>query len=408
MKPHEQSSVGDCDDVTGIPSRHPPLDHVIQLLDEREVCGIVWFDATLVTRARFGRLAEFVALDMPVTHAVLALYGLDEQIHALRRMPDRAVEVPNAAIHTTEGSTPKLNFNIYWLPEHRTYVMLISRVLSRSDLEVELSNQARQRTILEAAMIEKSREIERANRDLAEFTSIISHDLGAPIRAIRYAADDLGVAVGMRPDSEVSALIEEMRAQTQRVSTMLGSLLTYSRIGRKVDAVEWVDTSSLVQLIARSLRPPRGMEIRIEGDWPIVATFAAPLDLILRNLIDNAIKHHDREAGLIRVIGICERDKLFRIEIADDGPGIPADHQALVFQPFVRLKGEQGQDGSGMGLPLVRRTIEQLGGAISLESRPETARGTTFTVEWPLSDPPVTLETFGRERDAPIPSGSGE
>jgi signal transduction histidine kinase len=376
---------------------HPPLEPLIELFDERSIFGTVWVDVDLIVRARFGRLADFVDIGVPLSDTVLPMYGLDDQITALRRLPDRSVEVPNVAIHTSEGSTPKLNFNIYWLPKQHCYVMLISRVLSRSDLELELSNQARARTIAEAKLVEKSQEIERANRDLAEFAYVISHDLKAPMRKLGYAADDIAERFDTHP--EAATAIADLKAQTRRMSDMLQGLLAYSRIGRKKEAVELVDLRALVDAIVQSFPRPPGIVVAIDGAWDIVPTLAMPFDLVIRNLVDNALKHHDRPTGRITITGGRPAPDRIEIRIADDGPGIPTAYQRAVFQPFVRLKPDaddavaEAAEGSGIGLSLVRRTVESVGGTLRLESDPPARRGTTFILEWPLLEQDMVVDT---------------
>ena len=378
------------------PRPHPPLEPLIELFDERAIFGIVWFDTSLTTTARFGDLAHFVEIGVPLSHAVLAMYGLDEQIAVLRRMPDRSVELPNVATHTALGSTPKLNYSIFWMPKQQSYVMLISRVLSRSDLELELSNQGRARQIAEEELVKSSRKLEQANRDLAEFAYVISHDLRAPMRALNYTAEDLAAAAAAQSTSpEVGALLAELRVQTRRMGSMLDGLLAYSRIGRKKEAVEAVDTRALVEVVVRGLQPRSGFTIAIGGDWPTIYTLAAPLDLVLRNLVDNALKHHDRGDGHVALHAERRPVGFVTITVSDDGPGIPEQYQSAVFQPFVKLKpGEEatGAASSGIGLSLVRRTVESVGGALRLQS---IGRGTTFVIEWPEIEPDPLLESVG-------------
>ena len=350
---------------------HPPLEPLIELFDERSIFGIVWFDTQLTTTARFGDLSHFVEIGVPLSQAVLPM-------------------------HTAQGSTPKLNFVVYWTPKQQTYVMLISRVMSRSDLELELSTQTRARTIAEAKLLEKSREIERANRDLAEFAYVISHDLKAPMRALRYTTEDLSAALGQHPDAEASKLIEQIREQTTRMSAMLLGLLTYSRIGRKREAVEAIDTRQLAETVARGTHPRPGFSVVVDGEWPTVPTLAAPLDLVLRNLIDNALKHHDRREGTVRVTAAHTREDYLTITIADDGPGIPPEYHAAVFQPFVKLNARESapvSDSSGIGLSLVRKTVETVGGTLLLSSVAPAMRGTTVKIEWPIIEPDVLLES---------------
>jgi signal transduction histidine kinase len=179
-------------------------------------------------------------------------------------------------------------------------------------------------------------------------------------------------------------LLDGLKVQTRRMAQMLSDLLDYARIGRKPVAIQPTDSRALITAIVRSLPRPAGFEVEIAGDWPELETVGPALDLVLRNLLDNAIKHHDRPDGRV-VIAACRVEDGLAIELRDDGPGIPLEHQAAVFLPFRKLKEDTLGDaeGSGMGLAFVRKTAGAMGASLSLESDPELRRGTTFKLGWP-------------------------
>jgi signal transduction histidine kinase len=112
-------------------------------------------------------------------------------------------------------------------------------------------------------------------------------------------------------------------------------------------------------------------------------TLAAPLELVLRNLVGNAIKHHDRSDGRILLSASSGEDTL-DITVHDDGPGIAREWQDAIFLPFRKVDDtSDAEDSSGMGLALVRRTLDRIGGSIRLQSEAPHQRGTTFHVRWP-------------------------
>jgi signal transduction histidine kinase len=141
-------------------------------------------------------MADFVPLGMRVTDSVTPLMGFEERISALPAHPDNRLEMPNVAIMSSaDEPAMRMNLHIYWLERERQYLLLVSQVLSTGDLEIGLAQQVRKRMMAEAELASKSRELAvanaeltRANRDLAEFAYIISHDLKAPLRAMRYVA----------------------------------------------------------------------------------------------------------------------------------------------------------------------------------------------------------------------------
>ena len=154
---------------------------------------------------------------------------------------------------------------------------------------------------LEDRVRERTAELARSNAELDQFAYVASHDLKAPIRAIDSLAtwidEDAGDAL---PDGSARHLAL-LRQRAKRMERLLDSLLAYSRAGRSEAAPEPVDTAALARDVAETVAPPGGFDVRVEGDFPVVETARAPLALVLRNLVGNAIKHHDRPDGRVTV-----------------------------------------------------------------------------------------------------------
>ena len=249
---------------------------------------------------------------------------------------------------------------------------------------MELSRQVRARLMAEAEAHAKSKELARANSDLQvlnsnleQFAAIVTHDLKAPMRAVRYLVDEIEQAVGASDTDAAHGKLQELRRQATRLSSMLSALLHYSSVGLSQQAIETVDTLALVTEIVHSL-PHEGTEVEISGTWPTLDTLVAPLDLTLRNLIDNTVKHHDRDKGKLQ-IACADAGSAIEITIEDDGPGIAPEHHASVFLPFRTL----ANGGEGMGLAIVQKMVDAAGGVITLSSNPAERRGTTFRIRWP-------------------------
>ncbi len=264
------------------------------------------------------------------------------------------------------------------------YVLVISHASGGSNLEIELSRQIRARLMAEATVAAKSQELLLANAELRianakleQFASIVTHDLKAPMRALCHMTDELGAAVSSGNEEKARRELDELRHQGLRLSSMLSALLRYSSAGPRELAIEPVDTAVLVAEIVRSL-PDRQMAIEVRGNWPRLETFAAPLDLVLRNLIDNAIKHHDRDGGSV-IITCTDHPSALELAVTDDGPGIAPEHHDSIFLPFRSISGTS----EGMGLAIVQKMVAAAGGAIHIRSNTDQSRGVTFVVHWP-------------------------
>jgi signal transduction histidine kinase len=361
-----------------------------RFLAERRSFGLVWADEALVVRRKFGALLDFVALDCPLSASVMALVGLEDDIAALRQAGGGSISIPNVIMSPETGEAPRLSIDIHWVDVQRTYLVHVRHAIDHSALESELSTQMRRRAIAEAEVLEKTAEIQRtnqelarANRDLEEFAYVISHDLKAPLRALRYDSNDADRNLAAGDVEGVKARLAAVRGHETRMRAMLDGLFAYARIGLKDEALEAVDTRVLVNALVAGIGPPDGMTIDVGGDWPQLTTLVAPLDLVLRNLVDNAIKHHDRTIGRI-TLNARDNGEALTITVTDDGPGIPREWHAAVFLPFRKVDEEHHHgESSGIGLALVRRTLDRIGGIVELQADPPRKRGTTFVVRWP-------------------------
>lgn len=368
-----------------------PLVAAGRLLAERGVYGLVWFDENLRITARYGRLAEFAEVDELLVDACLPLYGFEDEIRALRNAPGRVLDLPAVMMVTKGEALPRVNLTVFWHEEGPDYVMLVARATSRSDTDNELSKQMRARLIAEVEVAQKSRELaranvelERVNRDLEDFAAIISHDLKSPLRALRYTAEDMARLLDSGDMVAARERLDEIGQRSRRMSDMMSSLLDYASVGRKSEIAELVATRAVAEAVTRSLKPPANFEISITGTWPQIHTVGAALDLVLRNLVQNAIMHHDRENGVVVIDAREERNKLL-IRVSDDGPGINPAHHKTILLPFRKLSTKAGS--TGMGLAFVNRTVETMGGELSIKSDPVNARGTTFCLIWPMGSP---------------------
>lgn len=285
----------------------------------------------------------------------------------------RSIHTGIEAVRRADGKKQWVRWDIQ--PWHRRGAHVGGIVVS-GDVVTELIETQQQ---LEA----RNGELADLNGDLKEFTSIIAHDLQAPIRSLQGTAEAIRTQSDGLP--ELNGLVGELTQTIQRMRTMISDLHEYSRARHRSRVVRDTDIGELVGEIAASLSGAEGFEVTftgVHGSYPFPV---APLDLVLRNLIDNALKHHDRETGRIEV-SLSEREDDWEFTVSDDGPGIAAGDRSRVFRPFVKASAGVAASGSGMGLALVRKTIEAHGGAIEIQSDPAEARGTRIVFSWPKAD----------------------
>jgi len=369
--------------------RDTDLSHAIARLVREQDLELIWANADLRIIGRLGGIIKACPTDALLTDVLLPLHGYQEELELVRAGGD-ALRLPNLALGSPHSIDGRFNLSVYWLRDRDMFLVHVSRVLSELEFEHRLHQQVRLRQIAEEKIVAQARELQatnaellRANRDLDQFAYVLSHDLKSPLRALRYMTRDLEDAMAAGDRDAVGRAADALRRQSQRMSLMMSGLYDYARVGRSDDEVEEVDTRKMVEAIIGSLSIRPHFTISIEGDWPVVRMAPAPLDIVLRNLIENASKHHDLESGAI-CVSARDLGCMLLLTVVDDGPGIPEDAMEAVFEPFVRLEDGDPASGSGMGLTIVKKAVERVGGTIAVSRRQGQSRGVEFKVSWPL------------------------
>jgi PAS domain S-box-containing protein len=234
---------------------------------------------------------------------------------------------------------------------------------------------------LEQRVRDRTAELERSNRELDQFAYIASHDLKSPLRGIEHLANFiLEDAADMLPAASQRHLTL-IQGRIKRMEALLNDLLDYSRAGRHRYTAEPLEPAALIRETVELLALPPGFVVDIIEPMPTLVSERVPLELVFRNLISNAAKHHHQpEQGVVRIT-MRDEGAWVQVAVADNGPGIdPAFHERI-FEIFQTLKPRDQVEGSGIGLTVVKKVIETRGGAIWVESTP--GAGATFHFTWP-------------------------
>lgn len=243
---------------------------------------------------------------------------------------------------------------------------------------------------LELHVKERTAELERSNRELDQFAYVASHDLRAPLRAIDNLAAWIAEDAGALLPAPSREHLQKLQERIQRMENLLDDLLAYSRADRLHGQPTLVDSRALVQSVVQLFAPASTFQIVLPPTMPHFLTVRVPLETVFRNLIGNAIKHHQRPDGTI-IIGAMDGEQQVTFTVSDDGPGIDPEFHERIFGMFQTLRPRDQVEGSGIGLAIVKKIVESLGGKIAVEST--GGQGATFRFTWPK------FEEIGRAVD---------
>jgi two-component system sensor histidine kinase KdpD len=225
--------------------------------------------------------------------------------------------------------------------------------------------------------------LRRADEMKSALLSSVSHDLRSPLTAIKAAVGALREPGMSWSNDDRDALLGTIESQTDRLTRTVSDLLDLSRIegGATKPAIEPVDVAALLDDAGRAAAQALGdHELTLQAPE---ALYARADEALLRQALGNLLENAGRYATPGSAVHLrAERaGPLVRIEVADEGPGIPPDELPHIFDRFYRGRMSKGTSGSGLGLAIVRTMVEASGGRVSVESSPA---GTCFVITMPL------------------------
>jgi signal transduction histidine kinase len=262
------------------------------------------------------------------------------------------------------------------------------------------------RTTVDTFIGEYTTTIQEQNERLKAFNRAASHELRSPIGTLRFAGALLEHEAVRQDPHRVAKIAATVKSSSERLTWLVENLQRIARMKDPLDvpSEQRVDLTALSEEVARQLdemAQARGVAIRIESGLPTLVADPARLELVLLNLVANAIKYSDpvkaepfvEIAHARRAVDavIADEPHRFTICVRDNGLGIADADQPAIFDRFFRAHAHRDQElgvtGTGLGLAIVIDCIQALGGAIRCESR--SGEGTTFFISLPIPTPPA-------------------
>lgn len=219
----------------------------------------------------------------------------------------------------------------------------------------------------------------RRAAELEEYSYTISHDLRAPLRHIEGYIELLRARIGGRLDSETDEILDRIAAAVRKMDQLTQDVLIYGQIGREQIWMGPIELDALVPELIDRYPACRKAQILVVRPLLGVVGNSSLIGQIVANLLDNAIKFVPKDRVAVVEISTERRSAKVRIIVKDNGIGVDAELHGKIFKPFERAPEAKDYPGHGIGLAIVKKAAERMGGRVGVDSVRD--KGSRFWVE---------------------------
>ena len=309
---------------------------------------------------------DFFKLDLPVQFD-----GLADGLRRVRETRE-TMYVEGLEYLTSEGELGYLALT--YVPLEDDYEKVTGIIALGEDIT--------QRIQLEEQLEAKAAELAHSNKELESFTYVVSHDLKEPLRSISAFSTFLLEDYKEKLDEQGIEYLAILVRSADRMRHLIEDLLELSRIGRVREKAIWVDLNALIPEVTEDLSTAieeRRVHLRIEPELPEVYGEKVRVHQLFANLISNAIKFNTNPSPEVEV-GFRPGTRTNTFYVKDNGPGIDSRYHEKIFQIFQRLGLRDEVEGTGAGLTICRKIVEDLGGQLWVESQEGQGANFLFTM----------------------------
>lgn len=362
-------------------------DHVVEIANERML-------------AFWGKTAEQV-INRPIFEGLPEArdQGFERLLDGVRTTGESfsAVEVP-VSLPRGEGlETVYANFVYEAIREADNTVFGImavavevtEQVQARRQIEAVVAQRTKSLAEVNDALQAANRELQRSNQSLEEFAHAASHDLKEPIRKIHFFTGRLKEQLKEQLDQDQSLTFSRIENASERMAMLVDDLLLYSHVSQRPHEKEAIDLNLKLRRVMEDLDldiQEKGATVNVT-ELPVVQGYRRQLQQLFQNLISNALKYSKAdEPPVIDVsASTAERDgrRYHLITVRDNGIGFEQEYAGKIFQMFTRLHGKQEYSGTGVGLSIAKKVVENHEGFIEAEGTPGT--GACFKIYLPVT-----------------------
>ena len=256
-----------------------------------------------------------------------------------------------------------------------------------AELDAANKKMAELNTTLERRVQAGLAELSEANRELEAFVYSVAHDLRSPLRAIQGFSNILLSDPADGLGEKQKGFLQRINRSARQLDVLTGDLLAYSKLKNAQIELVPVELDRVVararEILSHQIEDSKA-EIVLDGPMPVVLAHESALDQVVTNLLGNAVKYV--APGTLPKIQITARNRAgwARVAIADNGIGIAPENHERIFKVFERLDHGREYAGTGVGLAIVQKAVQKMGGRIGVESN--AGEGSTFWVELPVPE----------------------
>ncbi len=306
-----------------------------------------------------------IKIDSPVWKVITDKQSLSE----INELGEILTHVPMASKNNVTGLLSlKSKTHTY----SDTELRLLENVCSLTAMAIEKSK-------LYDETVHKSLEIQRRNRELDDFTYVVSHDLKEPLISIEGYSQILNEEYSSILQGDPAEFLQSIIQASSRMKNLIDDLLMLSRIGRISESFKEINIAKIIEDVEIDLTyalQSKGIKLTKHENFPIVYGNPTQLQIVFRNLLSNAIKFTNKELPVIEIGCSDYDDEKYLCYVKDNGIGIEAKYFEKIFVIFQRLHKKEEYEGTGAGLAIVKKIIEMHRCKIWVES--EIGDGTTF------------------------------
>ncbi len=268
--------------------------------------------------------------------------------------------------------------------------------IAREALAEAKDQLARSNERLEMAVQQRTEDLQQTIRALEDVAYTIAHDLRAPLRALNGFAMLLQEDYAEKLDATGVEYLQRISGSALRMDELVTDLLEYARLSHTDLPIERVNLNLQMKRVLAQLEPEihrLQAKVVVEHDLPPVMGNATGVSQVLANLLTNSLKFVGAESlPEVRITAGSEAGRV-RVTVQDNGIGIAPEHQKRIFGLFQRLHARESYPGTGIGLAIVEKAAERMGGNVGVES--ETGRGSRFWFELPAATSAPEGADFG-------------